>query len=133
MKTLQITPPSGYEIDEKLSTFTNIIFKPLVIKQSAEKRMSEIWRKCNIVKYSSDNCRTYFWDKEPMFQQDWKNKKLHYRYSLIYQVFEKEYNMKEKDINFLVLSTISKYLNCNDLEGGWIGEWGVDYWRVGFN
>jgi hypothetical protein len=27
MKTLTITPPEGYEIDEKLSTFQNIVFK----------------------------------------------------------------------------------------------------------
>ena len=29
MKTLTITPPEGYEIDEKLSTFQNIVFKEI--------------------------------------------------------------------------------------------------------
>jgi hypothetical protein len=29
MKTLTITPPAGYEVDEKLSTFQNIVFKEM--------------------------------------------------------------------------------------------------------
>jgi hypothetical protein len=29
MKTLTITPPVGYEVDEKLSTFQNIVFKEI--------------------------------------------------------------------------------------------------------
>jgi hypothetical protein len=30
MKNLTITPPEGYEIDKKQSTFENIVFKPLI-------------------------------------------------------------------------------------------------------
>lgn len=44
MKTLQINPPEGYEIDESKSTFTNIVFKkmPKSIQISAEQKMEEI-------------------------------------------------------------------------------------------
>ena len=121
MKNLQINIPTGYEIDEKLSTFTNIVFKPIVLKITPEQRMLEIWKSCNIVKYSKDNYRTYFKDTEPMFQQDWKNKKLYYRYSLVYKIFEKEFQMSEKDIDNLVITILSRDLNCNGLEGG---AWG---------
>ncbi len=90
---------------------------------SAEDRMTEIWRSCNIVKYSKDCCRTYFKDGEPMIQQDFNNKKLYYRYTLIYIIFNKEYNMSEKDINKLVLDVVSKDLNCDNLgAGGWVGR-----------
>lgn len=116
-KELNIQIPEGFEIDKSVSTFEKIVFKPTIKLPSAEKRMLEIWRNCNNIRYSSDNCRTYFKDNEPMIQQDWNNKKLYYRYSLIYKIFESEYNMKESDINNLVLRVVSKDLNCKDLQG----------------
>lgn len=127
MKELNIQIPEGFEIDESLSTFQKIVFKtkvlpPIITKISAEERMTEIWRSCNNVKYSSDNCRTYFKDKEPIFQQDWNNKKLYYRYSLVYVIFEKEYNMKEFEVNDLVIKILSKDLNTSNL-GGSVGLW----------
>lgn len=112
MKNLKINIPEGYEIDEKASTFTNIVFKPIVKTISAEERMTEIWRSCNIVKYSEDNCRTYFRDENPMFQSDWNNNKLYYNYTLIYQVFKEEYNMSIEQINSLILSILSKDIKC---------------------
>lgn len=122
MKNLQINIPEGYQIDEAASTFTNIVFKPLIPKKSAEERMLEIWRSCNVVRYSSDNSRTYYKDSEPMFQQDWNNKKLWYRYLLVYKIFTEEYQMNEEAINNLVIKTLSKDLNCSNLGGGW-GRW----------
>lgn len=117
MKKLQINPPKGYEIDKYKSTFTNIVFKkmPKSIQISAEQKMEEIWKSCNNVKYSSDNCRTYFKDNKPMFQQDWNNKKLYYNHSLVYLIFEEEYNMQKTDINQLIITVLSKDLNCNNL------------------
>ena len=115
MKNLQITPPEGYEIDESKSTFSNIVFKPIITKQSALQRMKEIWKMCTTFKYSSDNCRTYFMGEIPMIQQDWKNKKLYYNYTNIYLVFRNEYNLSEDDINTLVIGVVSKDLNCNNL------------------
>ena len=122
MKNLQITIPEGYEIDESLSTFSNIVFKPVIKKESAEERMTAIWRSCNNVKYSSDNCRTYFKDNVPMIQQDWTAKKLYYNYDDIYLVFVNGYNMNDTQINNLLLSTLSKDLNVIGLGGwGWRG------------
>lgn len=104
-------------LKQKVKDLEDVINTPSI---TAKQRMLEIWRSCNVVKYSTDNCRTYFKDKEPMFQQDWKNKKLYYRYSLIYIIFQNEFKMKEKDINNLVITTLSKDLNCSSL----LGEWG---------
>lgn len=123
-KTLKINIPKGYEIDNSLSTFENIVFKPVIPKQLAEDRMREIWRSCNNVKYSSDGCRTYYKNNEPMFQQDWNNKKLYYRYSLVYKIFSDEYKMKEVDINNLVIKVLSQDLNTTGLVGVW-GEWEI--------
>lgn len=103
-------------LKQKVKDLENVINTPSI---SAEQRMTEIWRSCNNVKYSSDNCRTYFKDNEPMFQQDWENKKLYYRYSLVYKIFEDEFKMSEKEINKLTISILSKDLNCSSLEGGW--------------
>lgn len=124
-KELNIQIPEGFEIDKSMSTFEKIVFKPTIKLPSAEERMLEIWRSCNNVKYNSDNCRTYLKDNEPIIQQDWKNKKLYYRYFLVYKVFESEYNMKESDINNLVLKVISKDLNCIGLAAWarWKGFW----------
>lgn len=121
-KELNIQIPEGFEINESMSTFEKIVFKPTIKLPSAEERMLEIWRSCNNVKYSSDNCRTYLKDNEPIIQQDWNTKKLYYRYSLVYRIFKFEYNMKESDINNLVLKVVSKDLNCCGLAGrgsGW--------------
>jgi len=115
-KELKIQIPEGFEIDESTSTFEKIVFKPAIKLPSAEKRMLEIWRSCNNVKYSFDNCRTYFKDNTPIIQQDWKNKKLYYSYSLVYRIFESEYNMEKFEINNLVLKVVSKDLNCYGLE-----------------
>jgi serine protease inhibitor len=96
-----------------------------IVSKSAEERMTEIWRSCNNVKYSLDNCRTYFKNNEPMFQQDWINNKLYYRYSLVYIIFVKKYNMIESDINKLVIKVLSKDLNCTNLEARLEGtRWG---------
>ena len=100
-------------LKQKVKDLETVINTPSI---SAEQRMLEIWKSCNVVKYSSDNCRTYFLDKELMFQQDWRNKKLYYRYSLIYRIFENEFKMSEKEINKLVITTLSKDLNCSSLE-----------------
>lgn len=101
-------------LKQKVKDLENVINSPAI---SAEQRMTEIWRSCNNVKYSSDDCRTYFKDNQPMFQQDWKNKKLYYRYLLVYKIFEDEFNMTETEINKLVITTLSKDLNCSSLEG----------------
>lgn len=116
-KEFKIEIPKGYEIDEKLSTFDKIIFKKIAPALSAEDRMTQIWKECNTVKYSKDNCRTYLKGTTPMIQQDWDNKKLYYNYDQIYLIFEKEYNMHENDINSLVLKVVSKDLNCDCLAG----------------
>ena len=116
-KELKITPPEGYEIDESLSTFSNIVFKPVIKKESAEERMTAIWKSCNNVKYSSDGCRTYFKDNVPMIQQDWRAKKLYYSYNNVYLVFVNGYNMNNTRINNLILSILSKDLNVIGLEG----------------
>lgn len=50
-----------------------------------------------------------------MFQQDWNNKKLYYNHSLVYLIFEEEYNMQKTDINQLIITVLSKDLNCNNL------------------
>ena len=121
MKELKINPPEGYEVDTDKSTFTNIVFKEIIPKITAEQRMKEIWRSCNIIKYSTDNCRTYFKDDEPMFQQDFVNKKLYYRYKFVYQVFNKEFKMSETQISDLVILVLSKDINCLSLSRG--GEW----------
>lgn len=117
MKEVNIQIPEGFEIDESKSTFSKIVFKPIIHKISAEDRMAEIWRSCNNIKYSSDNCRTYFKDNEPMFQQNWKDKKLYYRYSLVYTIFEEEYKMTTDGINNLVIKILSKDLNTSNLQG----------------
>jgi hypothetical protein len=124
-KELKITIPEGYEIDESLSTFSNIVFKPVIKKESAEERMTAIWKSCNNVKYSSNGCRTYFKDDIPMIQQDWTTKKLYYNYKDIYLVFENDYKMNETQINNLLLSTLSKDLNVIGLAGvtGGRGRW----------
>lgn len=124
MKNLQITPPEGYEVDESKSSFTNIVFKEIP-KISAKEEMLNIWKKCNIVKYSKDNCRTYFMDNIPMIQQDWKNKKLYYNYNHIYLLFQNKYNMNEAGINNLVIEIISSDLNCNNLSAlaAWPVRW----------
>jgi hypothetical protein len=106
-------------LKQKVKDLETVINTPSI---SAEQRMEEIWRSCNNVKYSLDNCRTYFKDNEPMFQQDWKNKKLYYRYLLIYKIFEDEFKISETKIDELVITTLSKDLNCSSLEpGGWVG------------
>lgn len=112
-------------LKQKVKDLETVINTPV---KSAEQRMTEIWRSCNNIKYSSDNCRTYFKDNEPMFQQDWRNKKLYYRYSLVYKIFEIEFKMTETEIDKLVITTLSKDLNCSSLRGrarrvGWVG-WG---------
>ncbi len=125
-KEINIEAPNGFEIDKSKSTFRKIVFKAIVIKQSAEERMREIWRKCNIVKYSSDNCRTYFMDNTPMIQQDWDNKRLYYNYTDIYLIFKNDYSMSENDINKLVIDIVSKDLNCNSMIGqGRMFDWVV--------
>lgn len=101
-------------LKQKVKDLETVINTPV---KSAEQRMTEIWRSCNNIKYSSDNCRTYFKDNEPMFQQDWKNKKLYYRYSLVYKIFEIEFKMTETEIDKLVITTLSKDLNCSSLRG----------------
>lgn len=109
-------------LKQKVKDLEAVINTPSI---SAEQRMTEIWRSCNNVKYFSDGCRTYFFDKEPMFQQDWKNKKLYYRYSLVYKIFENEFKMSEKEINKLVITTLSKDLNCSSSGAVWEGLVGV--------
>jgi hypothetical protein len=121
MKELNIQIPEGFEIDETKSTFSKIVFKPILSKKSREARMTEIWRSCNNVKYSSDNCRTYFKDNEAMFQQDWNKEKLYYRHLYVYKVFTEEYNLSEYEINSLVIKVLSVDLNTKNLDGanGW--------------
>lgn len=97
-------------------------------KQTPEELMTEIWRSCNNVKYSSDNCRTYFKDNVPMIQQDWGTKRLYYSYQDIYKIFSDEYKMDESLINSLVLSIVSKDLNVKELVrvvGSWFWHWGL--------
>lgn len=123
MENLQIEIPKGYEIDEDKSTFTNIVFKKIISKITPEEKMDQIWRECTVIKYSSDDCRTYFKDKEAMFQQDWTNNKLYYNYINVYEVFEKEYNMQEPEINNLVIKILSKDINCPTIPRVWV--WSV--------
>lgn len=121
-KNLKINIPDGYEIDEEKSSFSNIVFK-LKPTISAHEKMLEIWRSCNVVKYSHDNCRTYCKDGLPMFRQDQKNKKLYYSYSIVKE-FNQKFNMSEEGVNNLVISVLSLDLNCFSLAGrpGWKGR-----------
>ena len=128
MKELKITPPEGYEVDETKSTYTNIVFKEIILKVSAEQRMLEIWKSCNRIKYSSDDCRTYLKDDEPMFQQDFRNKKLYYRCKYVYNIFETEFKMSESQINALVISILSKDINCDTL--GIVRGWKGGRWLI---
>ena len=119
MKNLQITIPEGYEIDESLSTFSNIVFKSVIKKESAEERMTAIWKSCNNVKYSSNGFRIYYKDNVPMIKQDWTTKKLYYNYEDIYKIFSNEYKINKSLIDSLVLDIISKDLNVKGLEADW--------------
>ena len=116
-------------LKQKVKDLETVINTPSI---SAEQKMTEIWRSCNNIKYSSDNCRTYFKDNEPMFQQDWRNKKLYYSYSLIYRIFEIEFKMTETEIDKLVITTLSKDLNCSSLRGREL-EPGAMGWDLFFN
>lgn len=119
MKNIKVEIPEGYEIDEANSSFTNIVFKEIKKEESNEELMTKIWRSCNVVKYSSDNCRTYFKDDVPMFQQDWNYKKLYYSYNNVYKLFSD--TLSDKQIDKLVIDVLSKDINCKNLAGRQMG------------
>jgi hypothetical protein len=88
---------------------------------TVKERMKELWRSCTKVKYSTDNCRTYYSEDEKIIiQQDWKNKKLYYS-SDLYYIINNEFNLSINDINKLIIDTVSKDLNCP----------GLGLWRSG--
>lgn len=114
MKNIKIEIPEGYEIDETNSTFTNIVFKEKEKETDYVQLMSDMWRGCNVVKYSSDGCRTYCKNDISMFQQDWNNKKLYYSYYNVYKIFDGK--LSEKEINQLVIDVLSKDINCTEIK-----------------